>query len=788
MAKKKEVEGRTWGKKLIRFGVKLMVVGVSIFALFITSIYLGMWGALPNQKTLENISNSQSTIVYDKHEQIIGKFYLFDRTSISFDDLPEHLVQGLVATEDARFYSHSGIDYLSMGRVLVKTLILGDRSSGGGSTISQQLAKNLFPREKNGKLGLAIAKIKEAITAQRLEKIYSKEDIITLYLNTVSFPDNAYGIESAARKFYNKPVSALDLGESASLIGSLKATNTYNPRIHPEKSQSRRNVVLYQMVKYDYLTKERYDEIKETPTALQYTKVRTADATAPYFLEQVRLKAKKLLSKHVKGDESQYNLYTDGLRIYTTLDLGMQRKAEEALREHMPTLQRSFENNWGEMAPWKSDRNFINNLIIQSPVYKHLKVAGYTHQEILDSMSVKSDMPWFDWDHDEEALMNASTIDSLKHYAKLLNAGFLALEPTTGAIQVWIGGVNHNYYKYDHVNQSKRQVGSTFKPFVYAAALESGVDPCDHISGKTITYTNFENWTPSNGTDEYDDKYLSMQAALTRSINTVAVKMMEKAGVDRVMDLAKDAGIHSHLPRVPSLALGTAELSMTELAEAYCVFVNQGRGQEAYMIASIVDADGEDIYTREKPRPKEQVISEYTYQIMQELLQAVTEAGGTGSRLRWKYKLDNDIAGKTGTTQSNRDGWFVGLTPNLVTVSWVGADNPGLYFKDTRYGQGANSALPIFGLFYQKLNADQDYRSITQAQFATPDQEVMEDLDCVGVEEENFFQGLFTKDGKPKEKSYDQEEPSDDYDQEESKEEEDKGVFKKLKKLFKRNK
>ncbi|UXP31541.1 transglycosylase domain-containing protein [Reichenbachiella agarivorans] len=783
MAKKKQ--DRDFKSVLLAIAIRLVAIVLVIIVLFLGSVYVGMWGALPNRQTLENISNSQSTIVYDSQHEIIGKFYLFDRTSVDFDDLPDHLVQALVATEDARFYDHGGVDYRSMLRVLIKTLIMGNRSAGGGSTISQQLAKNLFPRENLSKLGLAIAKIKEGITATRLEKIYSKEEIVTLYLNTVSFPDNAFGIETASRKFYNKKVNDLTLEESASLIGSLKATYTYNPRLHPEASLKRRNVVLSQMVKYDYLEESEYDQIKEHITELNYDKGHTSEDTAPYFLEQVRLLAKQMLASANKEDESQYNLYTDGLKIYTTLDLRMQRKAEAALKQHMPSIQKSFENNWGNQAPWLKDKAFIQALILESNAYKELINNGMSKEEAINKLNEKRSMSWFDW-KDSEDLVQASTKDSLLHYAKLLSAGFLAMDPKTGAIKSWIGGIDHEHYKYDHINQSKRQVGSTFKPFVYAAALERGVAPCDHISGKTITYTNFDNWTPSNSTTEYDDKYISMQAALTQSINTIAVKLMEKAGVGNVIDLAKNAGIKSSLPKVPSLALGTAELSVIELAQAYSIFLNNGYSTEPYMIESIVDADGMVVYERETPEQLLKVISEYTYEVMQQLLQAVTQSGGTGSRLRWKYNLTQDIAGKTGTTQSNRDGWFVGMSPDLLTVSWVGCDDSRLHFKDTQYGQGANSALPLFGLFYQKMVADSDFNKLTRAQFDEPSDEVQEDLDCEGIKEEGFFKGLFNQEDKPKEELFDKKN-EEELEGEDEQEEDNTGVFKKLKKMFKKN-
>lgn len=739
-----------FNKPILKYTIYLLI-GITIaFGLFILSVYVGVWGTIPSKQALKNITNSESSVVYDSENRIVGKFYLFDRTSIEFDDLPEHLVQALVATEDFRFYGHNGIDKLSLLRVLVKTLIMGKRSAGGGSTITQQLAKNLFPRENNTKLGLAIAKVKESIIAKRLEKIYSKDEILMLYLNTVSFSDNAFGIESASRKFFNKPVSLLTLPEAAVLIGSLKATYTYNPRLNPENSKRRRNTVLKQMVKYGYITDTTYEDFKDISVKVNQTNNSASKKTAPYFLEQVRRKLRNIVKGEKKSDGTEYNIYTDGLKVYTTLDLKMQQYAESAVRSHMRKLQVAFERNWGNAAPWKQ-KAFIDEVIKESRAFEKLIDSGLGREEALNKMREKRDMDLFYWN--SSTTKSTSSVDSLLHYVKLLNTGFSVMNANTGGIKVWIGGIDHNNFKYDHVNQSKRQVGSTFKPFVYAAALENGKAPCEYIHGSALTYSNYEDWTPTNGNDDYDDQYLSMQGALSKSVNTVAVKLLEHSGIDKVIKLGQQAGIESDLPEVPSLALGTASLKMIELLKAYSIFTNNTSPVDPYFIEKVEDENGNVLYQAEGQN-NPSVISRYTQSVMIEMLKSVTKTGGTGSRLRWKYGLQNDIAGKTGTTQSNKDGWFVGVTPNLIAVSWVGADNPQIHFKETSIGQGANSALPIFGLFYKKLSSDASYRTITRSKFEMPSDEVLEDLDCLAIKEETFLQSILDKDARVTEREY----------------------------------
>ncbi|WP_245906962.1 transglycosylase domain-containing protein [Reichenbachiella versicolor] len=762
---KKEKQKKYRRLLLIKVLIRLVFALLAIVFLFFCSIYVGLFGVLPNKEDLKKISNAQSTIIKDHQGFDIGKFFLIDRTSVTYDKIPQHLIEALVSTEDSRFFSHHGLDYRSWGRVLVKTIIMQQRSGGGGSTISQQLAKNLFPRERYTKFDLAISKIKEVITAYRLESLYSKEQILTLYLNTVSFPDNTYGIESASQRFFRKSVNQLSLLESATLIGSLKANHTYNPRLFPDKSQSRRNTVLALMVKHGFLSQEQFTELKTKSTVLDYNS-RNKRMVAPYFLEQVKKEAKDI----IKRNNLDVNIHTDGLIVHTTLDSKMQRLAEQGMIKHMSSLQKQFEKNWGKEAIW-FDKDWRYKLIINSRPYKNWEQQGLSSAEILEKMKRKYGMTWLDQGKYKSVV--ASQIDSLMHYVKMLNAGSISIHGQSGAIKTWLGGIDFNTFKYDHIEQSKRQVGSVFKPFVYAAALENGKDPCDHISAKTVTYKNFEEWTPSNDSDDYEDKFLSMQYALSKSINTVAVKLMEDVGVARVVDLAHMSGIESILPEVPSLALGTAQLSMIELAKAYTIFTNGGVPVTPYMVESIEDKNGKVLY-RYKADEGEKVINDYTYAIMKELLKSVTSSDGTASRLRWKYSLTNDIGGKTGTTQSNRDGWFIGVTPRLISVNWVGADTYSIRFKDTKVGQGANSALPIFGEMYASMNESSDFNYYTQAKFRKLPIEWQDELNCEPIKEQTIVQKIFQK-KELKEKNY--EEDGDD---------EEKDGF--LKKLFKKKK
>ena len=699
-----------------------------IFSLFFFSIYLGAWGSLPSRYELTHLEQSLATQLVDRNGEEIGKYYIFDRRPIAFNEIPKHLKDALVATEDVRFYKHDGIDKRSLFRVFFKTLLMQDDSAGGGSTLTQQLVKNIYDRREGGALSLVVSKFKEFILAQRLEDVYSKNEILNLYLNTVPFPDNTFGIESASQKFFNKSTEELTLSESAILVGTLKANNSYNPRLYPENAKRRRDVVLKQMLRYDYLKPQDTVGMERDTIRLNYQK-HSDLGIAPYFRELIRKEAREILKNYKKEDGSPYDLYQDGLTIHTTLDKNLQVYAEEATKEHMAELQAQYEKAYGNYAPWKKDAILEPNLK-KLDIYKRLEKAGLTEEQINDSLSVKSERTVFDWDP-KKTTQNISTRDSIAHYLSLLNCGFLALEPETGGVLAYIGGIDFNNFKYDHVSQSERMVGSTFKPFVYTTALEKDIAPCTYYSAdQEVYYFNNKSWSPANsgGSDSTSVSY-SLKGALSNSVNTVAVKVLLDVGIDNVIAQAKRMGITSKLPRVPSLALGTAQIKIRDLASAYTSFLNKGKPMKTYYITKITDKAGKTIADFKPVTPEKSVMRNFTREAMVQMMRG-TVSEGTASRLRYKYKLKNDIAGKTGTTQDNKDGWFVGLTPYMVAVTWVGNDDYRIGFSSTGIGAGANSALPIYAKFMQRMNADTTYTKLTKQRFAAPSGSVSEALSC----------------------------------------------------------
>ena len=735
----------------LRIGIISLVVIGGAALLLVLSIYLGAWGKLPSKQELSDFKYQRASEVYSADSVLIGKYFLFDRQPIQYEEVPKNLIEALVAIEDERFYDHSGIDYKSLFRVAFKTILMQDQSAGGGSTISQQLAKNLYPREKSGKFNLAISKFKEMIIASRLEAMYSKEDILMLYLNTVSFGDNTFGIESASLKFFNKSARELELQESATLVGMLKATYGYNPRVFPKNSLNRRNLVIQSMYSNDFLSQKEADSLKLLPLQLNYRDYDYSEGIAPYFREEVR---KQMLNwaKEQREKGLDYNIYTSGLKIYTTLDSKMQMLAEEAMGQHMKALQNSFEKSYGKRAPWIKDQNLINKVIQNSGPYKKWKKAGLNEKEIMDSMNLKKEMLLRDWNQDE--MRSASTIDSLLHYLKFLNTGSLSLDPKTGAVKTWLGGISFKHFKYDHISQSKRQVGSAFKPIVYTAALEKGISPCTYFSAQEVAYENMEGWSPSNSGNK-DEAYLnySMEEALSKSVNTVAVKVLEKTGIPNVIDQAQKMGIETTLPALPSLALGTAEIKINELAGAYASYLNHGKSVTPFLIHRITNEKDSIIETFKPVVAEKRAFSEETGQIMLEMMKATVNSG-TAARIRSTYGIKNDIAGKTGTTQNNKDAWFVALTPKLLNITWVGLDNHEIGFSSTSLGQGANAALPIFALWLQKLNADKSFDHITKAKFPNPSSAVMSNLDCDPVKRDGFFKRLFKNPKKKKTKDF----------------------------------
>ncbi|AVR46317.1 penicillin-binding protein [Christiangramia fulva] len=730
----------------------IILTGIAaLFFLFFGSIYFGVFGKLPGENELQSLKQNKATQILASHGELLGKFYVFDRQPISYNQLPSYLVQALIATEDARFYEHKGIDSRSLLRVFFKSILMQDESSGGGSTITLQLAKNIYGRKDFGALGIVVNKVQEAIIAKRLEDVYSKKEIIQLYFNTVPFSDNTYGIESASLKFFNKHTSDLSLTEAATLVGMLKASHYFNPRIFPERSRLRRDVVLMQMAKYGYLSKEEALAAKMKPLQLDYKNYSPNKGLAPYFREQVRKYVSKILDTLKNKEGRRYNIYRDGLIVRTTLNYKMQQMAEKAMVEHMKNLQEQHEASYGNNAPWEKDKKLLKDVIKSSEKYKRLKREGLSEAEILQIFQEKHPTELFEYDGIKTR--NVSTADSLAHYLKFLNAGLLALEPETGAVQAWVGGIDFRYFKYDHVSQSKRQVGSTFKPFVYTAALESGMDPCTYFSAEEVTYD--KGWTPSNASSEEldPDMNYSLKYALSHSLNTIAVKVLMETGIGNVIEEARKMGIDSDLPEVPSIALGTASLSVKEMAKAYTTFLNQGHYSEPFYVTRIEDGNGNVLAEFHPEISKTKAFSDDTRQMMINMMEATVNEG-TATRLRTTYGLKNDLAGKTGTTQDNKDGWFVGLLPDLVCVTWVGSDDYRIGFRNTRIGQGANSALPIFAGLLQKMNKDADFNKVTHARFKPLPERLQKMMDCEPEKRDNFLERLFggKKDKNPSEK------------------------------------
>lgn len=704
-----------------------IILGPPLFLVWL--LFFVVWIETPWNSELRNIRNQVASEVYSVDSVLLGRYYIQDRTEVEYEDIAPAVLDALVATEDVRFYEHAGVDYRSLGRVIVKSIIQQDESSGGGSTLTQQLSKNLYPRKKYWFFSMLINKMREFRTAMKLESIYSKKEIITLYLNTVPFADNVYGIEAAADRFYSVKAKNLTTDQAAVLVGMLKATHSYNPRLFPDRSLNRRNVVLAQMVKYDFLKKEKADSLKSLPIELEYNKISHHQGLAPYFREYLKTELLTWCKSNRKENGEPYNLYTDGLKIYTTIDSKLQHYAEQAVTKQMTEIQRSFFSHWGKEKPWKGKEEVLEQAIQRSPRYLKLKEKELSDEEILIELQKPVPMKLFSWQGVEEVM--ASPIDSIIHHLQFLNAGFLAMEPATGKVKAWVGGIDHDFYQYDHVNvNTKRQVGSIFKPIVYAMAMEEGIEPCGMVSASQQTYIDKEGekWTPRNTQVDYQVDY-SMRGALAYSVNTVSVKLIQMAGVRKTMELAKAMGIQSEMPDVPSIALGASSVSLMEMTTVYSCFANGGVTSTPYYIHSIRDLDGK-VYDSFKPKGSgKRVLSEETASMMIALMKSVVNEG-TAARLRYQYGVYNDIAGKTGTTQSNADGWFMAATPELVVGTWVGADDPRIRFRRTDLGQGSSTALPITAAFMKQVNNDPSYKALSSAKFAAPAPAVYKKLDC----------------------------------------------------------
>lgn len=688
-----------------------------------------VWIETPSNRELRNIRNQVASEVFSADSVLLGRYYTQDRTEVKYEDIAPVVFDALLATEDIRFYQHEGVDYISLGRVLVKSIIQQDESSGGGSTISQQLSKNLYPRKRYWILSMLINKLREVITARRLEFIYTKKEIITLYLNTIPFADNTFGIEAASQRFFSTSADSLSTDQAAVLVGMLKATTYYNPRVYPDRAFHRRNVVLSQMAKYSFLTKEDAEALLVKPIDLKISKSSHHLGLAPYFREYLKAELLTWCKNNKKKDGTPYNLYADGLKIYTTLDSKLQRYAENAVTQQMTEVQKMFFDHWGKEKPWKGKENVVDEAIRRSSRYKKLSAQGLSEKEIIAELSKPIPMRLFTWQGEEDA--KVSPIDSIKHHLQFLNAGFLSIEPSTGKVRSWVGGIEHDFFQYDHVKTTtKRQVGSTFKPIVYAMAIEKGILPCNLISAQRETYIDKEGvkWTPRNTQNDYAVEY-TMRGALAYSVNTVSVKLIQEAGVLNTIALARKMGITSEMPDVPSIALGSSSISLMEMTGAYACIANEGVTVYPYYIESIHDLEGT-VYDNFKSKESgKRAFSKETAQLVTRMMQTVVHEG-TASRLRWRYGVYNDVAGKTGTTQANADGWFIAMTPNLVMGSWVGADDPRIRFRYTELGQGSSTALPMVAYFLKQVNQDTAFKKISDAKFKPLPQDLQSELDC----------------------------------------------------------
>jgi len=696
-------------------------------------LYLTVFADLPSLEELENPRSNLASEIISSDQKVIGKYYIENRTNVNFESLSPNVVNALVATEDARFYNHSGVDVRALGRSLFG-VITAREGAGGGSTITQQLAKMLFPRERLNKAELILRKFKEWIIAIRLERNYTKDEIIAMYLNKFDFINNAVGIKSAARIYFDTTPDSLKIEEAAVLVGMAKNPSLFNPLKRKESVLERRNVVLKQMHKYKYLTQDQLDSIKIKPMKIKYRKEDQNEGIATYFREYLRDYMKKWCKEHKKPDGSNYNLYKDGLKIHTTINSRMQKYAEEAVYEWLgKELQPKFDQHWKgrKNAPFynlsdKEVKELMRISMKRSERFRNLKERGLSDAEIESNFKEPIEMKLFSWKGEIDTVL--SPMDSMRYSKFFLQTGFMAMEPGTGYIKAWVGGINHKFFQYDHVKQGKRQVGSTFKPFVYTLAMQEQLSPCYQIPNIPVTFDLPEGgtWTPKNSDGKYGGM-MTLKKGLALSVNTITASIMKRFGPQSVVDLARKLGITSPLEAVPSLCLGTCDLSVYELTGANATFANQGVWTEPIFITRIEDKNGNVL---EEIIPKRvEAISKETAFLTLNLMKGVVDYG-TGGRLRFRYDLRNPIAGKTGTTQNNSDGWFIGITPDIVSACWVGCEDRSAHFRSTDLGQGASMALPIFGLFMQKVYKDTKL-NVSKDDFERPDGlDLKIELDC----------------------------------------------------------
>ncbi len=720
------------------------IVSISILSIFFLFFLIahGFLGVMPSFEELENPKSSIATQIISEDGKVLGTFAIENRTFVNYKQLSPNLVHALVATEDSRFYDHSGIDSRGLLRVLFRTVILGNETSGGGSTITQQLAKLLFHEPAKNIFERAIQKLNEWVIAVKLEKSYTKNEILTMYLNKVEYIYDAYGIKSAAKTFFNSSTDTIKIEQAATLIGMLKNPALFNPVRRKDTTEFRRNVVLNQMRKAKYITQEQYDSLKNIPLVLNFKRRDHKEGVAPYFREHLRLTlgASKPNKKHypsylkdkyvadsiaweddptygfinktLKPDGTKYNLYRDGLKVYTTVNYDMQVYAEQALKEHLANnLQKAFfnEKKGRSRAPFSNNiskeqyDNIINGAIRNSDRYRLLKRAGMPNDSIMKSFKTPTQMEVFTWQGEKDTVM--TPMDSIKYFKFFLRASLFSIDPHTGYVKAYVGGPNFKYFMYDMATQGRRQVGSTIKPFVYTLAMQEGHTPCDLVPNipQTFVLPDGKTWTPRDEGRSHLGEMVTLKWGLANSNNNITAWVMKQFNPQAVRHMIHELGIKSPMPAVPSLCLGIPDFSLEEMVSAYCTFANKGVHIEPLMITRIEDKYG-NVIAQFSPKKKE-VISEQTAYLMLNLLQGVVNQG-TGQRLRFTYHFTGQIGGKTGTTQNQSDGWFMGVTPNLVSGVWVGGEDRDIHFDGIHLGQGANMALPIWALYMQSVYAD----------------------------------------------------------------------------------
>ncbi len=754
-----EKEKNSFKKYIIGFWSLYLFGAILVFGLFFF-IAEGTLGEMPSFEELEDPQSLLASEIISRDDVVLGRWYRENRTFVTYDQLPQELVDALIATEDVRFYNHSGIDLRGLFRVL-KGIATGDSSSGGGSTISQQLAKMLFPRTQlESNLDLILRKFKEWVIAVKLEKSYTKEEIITMYLNKYDFLNLAVGIKSAARIYFNTEPDSLKLHQSAMLIGMAKNSSLYNPVRRSELTLSRRNVVLSQMKKYGYIDESTRDSVSALELGLDFHREDHKSGLAPYFREYLRtaMGANKpdrskyaswqqvkfeedsvewetnplygWCAKNFKQDGTNYDLYRDGLRIFTTIDSHMQKFAEEAVEEHLSLdLQPNFSNKIKNLAnpPFSNDlsetqvNSDIDISIRQSERYRVLRLQGLSSDEIKKNFQNPVDMTIFTWEGEKDTIMSPQ--DSILHYLSYLRSSFMAMDIKTGEVRAYVGGPNYKHFMYDMVTNGKRQVGSTVKPFLYTLAMQNGLSPCQKVPNVSQQFIMYDGttWEPKNsGESEYDGKMVTLKWGLANSVNNISAWLMKQFNPQSVVDVMGKMGVFSKIVPVPSMFLGTSEITLYEMVGAFGTFGNSGIYTQPHFVTRIEDKHGNVIATFSPER--HDAIDEQTAYLMTNLLQGVVD-GGTGTRLRWHPvygEIEGQIAGKTGTTQDHADGWFMGFTPQLVAGAWTGADLRDIHFPDISSGQGANMALPIWGRFMKKVYADETLEYKSDQEFEQP--------------------------------------------------------------------